>query len=38
MNKKKKSSKPVGKQVLELIKLILEIITLIYALIKSLGK
>lgn len=38
MNKQKKSSKPIAKQVLELIKLILEIITLVYALIKSLGK
>lgn len=36
--KNKKSSKqPVAKQVLELIKLVLEIITLAIALIKSLG-
>ncbi len=37
MSKQKKSSKPIAEQVLELIKLVLEIITLIYALIKSLG-
>nr|DAZ55984.1 MAG TPA: hypothetical protein [Caudoviricetes sp.] len=38
MKKQKKSSKPIAKQVLELLKLILEIITLILAIIKSLGK
>nr|DAI51940.1 MAG TPA: hypothetical protein [Caudoviricetes sp.] len=38
MKKQKKSSKPIVKQVLELLKLILEIITLILAIIKSLGK
>lgn len=38
MSEKKKSSKPVGKQVLELIKIVLEITYLVYKLIKGIGE
>jgi len=38
MSKQKKSSNPVGKQVLELIKVILEITYLVYKLIKGIGE
>lgn len=37
MGKQKKSSNPIAKQVLELTKLILEIIYLVYQLIKGFG-
>lgn len=38
MSKKKKSSKPIAKQVLELIKILLEIIYLVYKIVKGLGE
>lgn len=38
MSEKKKSPKPVGKQVLELIKIVLEILYLVYKLIKGIGE